>query len=195
KPEQLTLDDAERGELLEVINEETDRLNTFVESMVELAQIQSGQRQFRRRGVLPEEIIVAAARRAKAIKSTHKLASKIEPGLPKVSVDPRALAEAVFNLLQNSASHSPAGSTIMISAEKADGGVRFAVEDEGTGIPEDEREAVFERFHRSNGSVHGLGMGLAIVRGIVEGHGGRIWIESGKKGARLVFDLPAATDE
>lgn len=194
-PGQPSLDEAGRGELLEVINEEADRLNTFVESMVELAQIQSGQRRFQRTGVLPEEIIVAAARQAKSIKSTHKLASTIEPGLPTLSVDPRALAEAVFNLLQNAANHSPAGSTIRMSAEKANGSVRFAVEDEGTGIPDEEREAVFERFYRSSGSSGGLGMGLAIVRGIIEGHGGKIWVESRKKGARLVFDLPVPKDE
>ena len=194
-PDRPSLDDTGRGELLEVINEEADRLNTFVESMVELAQIQSGQRQFQRTGVLPEEIIVAAARRAKAIKSTHKLSSSIQPGLPKLSVDPRALAEAIFNLLQNAANHSPAGSTIRISAEKANGSVRFAVEDEGTGIPKEEREAVFERFYRSSASAGGLGMGLAIVRGIIEGHGGKIWVETGTKGARLVFDLPVPKDE
>jgi two-component system sensor histidine kinase KdpD len=65
------------------------------------------------------------------------------------------------------------------------------VEDEGPGIPESERGAVFERFYRGGGgSARGLGMGLAIVRGIIEAHGGEIWVESGKRGARFVFDLP-----
>jgi two-component system sensor histidine kinase KdpD len=191
-PETAALDSRGRGELLEVINEETDRLNTFVESMVELAQIQSGQRKFARAAVLPEEIIVAAARRAKAIRSTHKLVSNVEPDLPKLNVDPRAMAEAVYDLLQNAAKYSPPGTTVLVSAARSGECVRFAVEDEGKGIPDAEREAVFERFYRSDDKSAGLGMGLAIVRGIVEGHGGKIWVESGKSGTRFVFDLPAS---
>lgn len=189
-PVRTTLDSAERGDLLEVINEETDRLNTFIESMVELARIEAGDTQWHRRSVTAEEIVVKAAQRAKAIRSTHTLKSYIEPGLPLISVDPRAVVEVVFNLLDNAAKYSPPGTKILISALRAGDNVRFMVEDEGPGIPESERESVFERFYRSNGMSAGLGMGLAIVRGIIEAHNGRIWIDSGDKGARFVFELP-----
>jgi two-component system sensor histidine kinase KdpD len=192
-----TLDRHSRSELLEVINEETDRLNTFVESMVELARFQAGDNELRRSSVAPEEIVVKAARRAASLRPRHGLTSEIEPDLPPLSIDSRAVVEAVYNLIDNAAKYSPPNSTIHIAARRNDDSVRFSVEDEGPGIPERERESVFERFYRSethNGSSGGLGMGLSIVRGIIEAHGGRIWVESGKKGARFVFDLPVAAD-
>jgi two-component system sensor histidine kinase KdpD len=193
--EERKLDRQNRGELLEVINEETDRLNTFVGSMVELARFQSGESELKMTPVTAEEIVVKAAKRAKAQRKDHKLRSNVEPSLPPLSVDSRSIVEAVYNLIDNAAKYSPEGSTISITAAKADGGVRFAVEDEGPGIPTEDRESVFERFYRGNKTeTGGLGMGLAIVRGIIEAHGGKIWVESGRKGARFVFDLPAAGD-
>lgn len=193
-----TLDSHGRGELLEVINEETDKLNTFVESMVELARIQAGENKWTRSSVTPEEIVIKAARRAKSVRSSHSLRSQIEPGLPAVSADPRAIIEAIHNLVDNAAKYSPPGTAIQIDARRVEDRVRFSIEDEGPGIPESERESVFERFYRSDSgdrSAKGLGMGLAIVRGIIEGHGGRIWVEPGKKGAKFVFDLPVNSNE
>ena len=191
------LDRHSRGELLEVINEEADRLNTFVDSMVEVARFQVGNAELRLSTVAAEEIIVKAARRAKEIQRTHELISNVEPDLPSVAVDTRAIVEAVYNLIDNAAKYSDAGTPITISAKSVDQKVRFSIEDEGPGIPEAEREAVFKRFQRgegANGQKEGMGMGLAIVRGIIEAHGGEIWVEPGAKGARFVFDLPAGND-
>jgi two-component system sensor histidine kinase KdpD len=109
-------------------------------------------------------------------------------------VDSRAVVEALYNLVENAAKYSPAGTPILIAARKAAGDVRFSIEDEGPGILESDRESVFERFYRGDKSGGGLGMGLAIVRGIIEAHGGKIWVESGRKGARFVFDLPASVN-
>jgi two-component system sensor histidine kinase KdpD len=188
--EERNLDQHSRGELLQVVDEESDRLNTFVESMVELARFQSGDKGLNRASVAPEEIVIKAARRARSLPD-HKLRSEIEPDLPVVSVDSRAIVEALYNLVENAAKYSPAGTPIRIAARRVDDDVRFSIEDDGPGIPESERELVFERFYRGDKSGGGLGMGLAIVRGIIEAHGGKIWIESGRKGARFVFDLPA----
>lgn len=190
--EERNLDQHSRGELMQVINEESDRLNTFVESMVELARFQSGDKGLNLSAVAPEEIVIKAARRARSI-ADHKLRSEIEPDLPAVSVDSRAVVEALYNLVENAAKFSPAGSAIHIAAARHNGDVRFSIEDEGPGVPESERESVFERFYRGESSGGGMGMGLAIVRGIIEAHGGHIWVEPGKKGARFVFDLPART--
>jgi K+-sensing histidine kinase KdpD len=192
--EDRNLDQHSRGELLQVINEESDRLNTFVESMVELARFQAGDGSLERSSVAPEEVVLKAARRARSIQPPHSLRSEIEPNLPPVSADSRALVEVIYNLVENAAKYSPAGTAIHIAAIRHNGAVRFSIEDEGPGIPVSERESVFERFYRGDKSDGGLGMGLAIVRGIIEAHGGRIWVESGKKGARFVFDLPAKTD-
>jgi K+-sensing histidine kinase KdpD len=190
-----TLDQHSRGELLQVINEESDRLNTFVDSMVELARFQSGDNQLERSSVSPGELVLKAARRARSLRPSHTLKSDIEPNLPAVSADSRALVEAIYNLIENASKYSPSGTTIQIAAARRNGKIRFSIEDEGHGIPESEREAVFERFYRGEEDGRsGLGMGLAIVRGIIEAHGGTIWVESGKKGARFVFDLPAGSN-
>jgi K+-sensing histidine kinase KdpD len=188
------LDRSSRSELLEVINEESDRLNTFVESMVELARFQAGENKLRLSTVTAEEIVVKAAKRAGRQRKEHKLTSHVEPSLPPVSADSRAVVEAVFNLIENAAKYSPKGSTINISAALADANVRFAVEDEGPGVPADKRESVFERFYRGDKTDGGMGIGLSIVRGIIEAHGGRIWVEAGRTGARFVFDLPAVSN-
>jgi K+-sensing histidine kinase KdpD len=187
-----SLDSHGRAELLEVINEETDRLNTFVESMVELARFQAGKTELRRSSATAEEIVVKAAKRAKSFRDGHKLKSRVEPSLPTMSVDSRYIVEAVYNLIQNAAKYSPPGTTIEIAASRHNNEIRFVVEDEGPGIPESERDSVFERFYRGGNEEKGLGMGLAIVRGIIEAHGGKIWVESGKKGTKFVFDLPSS---
>lgn len=191
------LDSHGRAELLDVINQETDRLNSFVDSMVELARFQAGETELQRSFATAEEIVVKAANRARSVKDAHRLNSRVEPSLPRLSVDPRYVVEALYNLIQNAAKYSPPGTTIEIAASRYNDGIRFSIEDEGPGIPESERELVFERFYRSGPDKNkekGLGMGLSIVRGIIEAHGGKIWIESGKRGARFVFDLPVASN-
>jgi two-component system sensor histidine kinase KdpD len=187
------LDHHSRGELLNVIEQESDRLNTFVESMVELARFQSGSSELKLSSVTAEEIIVKAAKRAKEIQRSHRLVSSIGPDLSPMLLDPRFIVEAVFNLIDNAAKYSAAHSKIEITAKPSDGKIRFSVEDEGPGIPPEDREEVFKKFYqRDLHKDRGMGMGLAIVRGIIEAHGGEIWVEPGKKGAKFVFDLPTS---
>ena len=191
----VTLEREGRTELLEVINEETDRLNNFVESMVELARIEAGEINLRKVESNVEEIISMALQRAASLTANHQIKVELEDDLQKVSVDSKAIAEVVYNLLDNAAKYSPRNSTIEIQAKQIDEEMLISIEDEGKGIVETEREKVFRKFYRSDKQTAGFGMGLAIVRGIVEAHGGRIWIEQGKTGARFIFNLPIKTDE
>jgi two-component system sensor histidine kinase KdpD len=111
----------------------------------------------------------------------------------------------LYSLIDNAAKYSPAGSRIKISARRAENGmIMISVEDEGRGIPAELRERVFDKFFRATsegaaslGRPIGLGMGLAIARGIVEAHGGRIWAESGtaRLGARIAFTVPIGDEE
>lgn len=189
-----TLDPEGREDLLEVITEETDKLNAFIEAMVGLARIQAGETAVQKAPVSVDEIVSKAAQRAKHMLKSHKLYRRIDPDLPFISVDPRAIVEVLYNLLDNAAKYSPENTTIAVSVDVSDGNIRFAVEDEGEGIPESDREAVFEKFHRGRRTTGGLGLGLSIARGIVEAHNGRIWIESGLKGSRFIFELPITTN-
>jgi two-component system sensor histidine kinase KdpD len=186
-----------KNELLNVIDEEADRLNTFVESLVEVARFQSDSSDLKLSNVTAEEIVVKAARRAKEVQRSHRIVSNVVTDLPPITVDSRFIVEAVYNLIDNAAKYSPAGSKIEIAARPHNGMVRFSVEDEGSGIPESERETVFKKFYRGelqSDESRGMGMGLAIVRGIIEAHGGAIWVEAGRVGARFVFDLPISSD-
>jgi two-component system sensor histidine kinase KdpD len=193
-----------RRDMLEVINEEADRLNGSIEKLLELARIEAGELNLRRRWGAVEEIVVNAIDRAKQLTARHKVQSSIDAGVPVVFVDAQAISEVLYTLIDNAAKYSPGGTTITLTAAPAgEGTVRLSVEDEGPGIPEGMRERVFDKFFRltqpptSRSQARGTGMGLAIARGIVEAHGGRIRIEGnpGTTGARVVLDLPVGDEE
>ena len=115
--------------------------------------------------------------------------SAIAPNL-KLQGDEDQLIQVVSNLVDNAVKYSPRNSTITITAKKIEDYMEFAVEDEGKGVPVEERNKIFQKFYRSHKTVKGFGMGLAIARGIVESHNGKIWVETGKIGSRFVFELP-----
>ena len=192
------LDEESRTEMLEVIDEESDRLDRFINGMMELARIEAGEMHLRRRWGSIEEIVNDAFTRARSLTKHHSVELNVESDLPAVRVDGRAVSEVVYSLVDNAAKYSPAGTVIRISADRAGGLIQMRVEDQGKGISVELRERVFEKFFRAtrNGDVStsrlsGTGMGLAIAKGIVEAHDGRIWIETGQggKGTRVVFTL------
>jgi two-component system sensor histidine kinase KdpD len=193
----------EQHELLRVINHGTDRLDHFVEGIVDLARIEAGDMKLYRNWGAVEDIIEAALAQAEPLTRHHQIEVAAPEELPIVRVDARAVAEVIYTLLDNASKYAPHGSLIRIKAERvADDAIEISVEDEGPGISSDMRERVFERFYRAPRNqgadrAGGIGMGLAIAKGIVEAHGGRIWIEnaSSGQGARLVFTVPVGDDE
>lgn len=198
------LNDEEQREMLDVINEECDRLNRFIEGLVELARIEAGELRLGRRWGTIEEMIEAALVRAKQITHQHRVEVDIPKDLPVVLVDARAISEVIYLLVDNAAKYSAPGSQIRITAARGeDDMILVSVEDDGLGIPVELRERVFDKFFRavreidsSRNQPSGMGMGLPIARGIVEAHGGRIWIESGaRKGSRVLFTLPIGDEE
>jgi two-component system sensor histidine kinase KdpD len=201
--EEGMLDAEGRREMLEVIDEEADRLNRFVESLVELARIEAGQLELRRRWGTIDEIVTAALERAEPLTRRHKIGVSIEKDLPVVRVDAKAVAEVVYTLVDNATKYSPAATSIMVNAGQVDDAtLRLTVEDQGPGVPPELRERVFDKFframHPNPGTARtGMGMGLAIARGIVEAHGGRIWIEnaSAGRGTRVALTLPLGDDD
>jgi len=145
-------------------------------------------------------------KRAEPLTRNHKVIVKIADELPAVQVDARAVAEVLFTLIDNAVKYSSAGTKILVSAQPADAEmIRIAVEDQGQTIPRDIRERVFDKFFRAtrDGDTSdtiqpkGTGMGLAVAKGIVEAHGGRIWIDEKVEGVgtRVVFTLPIGEPE
>ena len=203
--ESVALDEEGRGEMLEIIDEETDRLNHFIEGLVEMARIEAGEMRLRRRWGSMEEIVAAALERAAPLTRAHDVRVSIDTQLPVVRVDAKAVAEVVYTLVDNAAKYSPAGTSIRVEAKQdGDQMIRLTVEDEGPGVPLELRERVFDKFFRAmrdgDSGTHqppGTGMGLAIAKGIVEAHGGSIRIEDahGRRGSRVVVMLPVGDDE
>ena len=201
----VVLDTESRAEMLEVIDQESDRLNRFISDLIELARIEAGELRLRRRWGAVDEIISTALTRAKPLVANHQVQINSETELPVVRVDANAVSEVIYTLVDNAAKYSPPGSTIRIDARRGqDAMVVMAIEDEGSGIPLQMRERVFDKFFRAtrNGDVSthqpsGTGMGLAIAKGIVEAHEGKIWIENARngKGTRVVFTLPIGDEE
>jgi K+-sensing histidine kinase KdpD len=193
------LGEAGRREMLEVIDEEADRLDRFIESLMELARIEAGELHLRRHWGSLDEIVKAAVKRAEPRTHSHRIELRFEDNLPPVKVDEPSLVEVIYVLLDNAAKYSSHGSLITVDVEKgSDNEVRLIVEDEGPGIPTELRTKVFDKFYRATRGAaefqpSGTGMGLAIAHGIVEAHEGRIWIEEGRRhgGARIVITLTA----
>ncbi len=199
------LDSGTERELLDVIDEETDRLNHSIGSIVEIARIEAGQMALRRQWTAPDEIVRDALARAARATAGHTVVAEIDESVPLIYVDGRAVSETIFALVDNAAKYAPPGTEIRVGArQEGESEVWFSVEDEGPGIAEDQRDRVFEKFYRvsrhpneGSNTPSGSGMGLAIARGIVDAHEGRIWIESGHegRGTRVVVVLPVGDDD
>ena len=196
------LDIEGRIELLEVINEESDRLNRFIEGLSTTDRAERSQPAHLR--AVPVHVIVRAGlMRAETLTRDHRVSVDIAGDLPGVSVDAAAMTEVIYILLDNASKYAPPGTLIVVQAGRADEyNVRVAVSDEGPGIPPDMRERVFERFFRvpSREPVDprrsGAGLGLPIARRLVDAQGGRMWVEDngGRPGTSVVMLLPAVAE-
>lgn len=198
------LSSEEQDTMLRVITHGADRLDRFVEGIVDLARIEAGDMKLYRNWGAVDDIIDAALAQAEPLTRQHQIRVTVEDELPVVRVDARAVAEVIYTLVDNASKYAPPETLIVVQATRvADDMIELAVEDQGPGIPSNMRERVFERFYRASGNgptsghTGGIGMGLAIAKGIVEAHSGHIWIEAGtaNRGARIVFTVPVGDDE
>lgn len=190
----IELDSVGRSEFLDIINEEADRLNKFIEGMVALARVETGSATASDVRLNVEETIAAALDRAEPLLREHHLQLDLERDMPLVRADAVAIAEVLFAIIENAAKYSPVGTTITLGAKTHGNKIVLSVNDEGRGIPAEMRERVFEKFTRlNNDRATGLGLGLAIARRIVETQNGTIDIKEGKngKGTRVVLTLSA----
>jgi two-component system sensor histidine kinase KdpD len=189
-----------RLELLQVINEESDRLDRFVEGL-STSDSPDRSQPSKLGAVTPAAIVRAGLMRAEIVTRGHHLTIDVRDELPRTAVDAAAMTEVIYILLDNASKYAPAGSTITVCGSIADDHhVRIAVADEGPGVPEQLRERVFERFFRVPNREpiaprqSGAGLGLPIARRLVEAQGGRIWLEAPpqNRGTMVVVVLPIA---
>ena len=196
-------DEKMRREMLEDIDAESDHLDELIDSMVEMSRIDMGALSLVKEWSDLQEIIHSTLSRIKQTFAGRRIEVAFEPDLPLIYVDYLQVKRIMYNLLENAARHSPPDENIQVIAqtvsleeagEKASDGalryVRVQVMDRGQGVPEEERERVFKSFYSLDGHT---GLGLAICRGIIEAHHGRIWVEPAPEGgACFVFVLPIA---
>lgn len=192
-----TLKPDERVELLQTIQEEAERLNRFVQNLLDMTRIGAGALKPRSDWVDLSDIVGAARQRARTMLRHRRVRVDLESGLPLLNLDAILMEQVFFNLLDNACKYSPVGTSIIIRARRAGDRVVVVVEDQGPGIAPADRERVFDMFYRieaRDSQTAGTGLGLAICRGIVEAHGGTISAETGAsgKGAAIVVSLPAS---
>jgi two-component system sensor histidine kinase KdpD len=190
------LGNAERQELLTVINEESDNLNRLIGEATEMAQLDAHMVELKREPHELQEAVHQALRESKQVLGKHPFEVRLPDDLPMVRVDIERVTEVFRQLLENAAKYSQSDAPIFITAEAKDRMVTASVADQGPGIDDFEQGLIFEKFYRVRNQrirVQGTGMGLAIAKAIVEAHGGHMGLTSQVgHGSVFYFSLPIA---
>jgi two-component system sensor histidine kinase KdpD len=187
----LAFSTEDRAELLAGIEEESDRLTRLIENLLEASQLEAG-------AITPEkspqdvrEIIEAVVARIEKYGESPRIDVSIPDDLPLVPCDYVHIDHVLTNLLENAIRHTPPGTPIQVQTSVDRDYVHIAVTDKGPGISQSDAERIFRTFERANNSGRGSGLGLPIARGLVEAHGGHLWLEDVPGGgSRFVFRLP-----
>ncbi|HYP99113.1 MAG TPA: HAMP domain-containing sensor histidine kinase [Polyangiaceae bacterium] len=175
------------------------RMNRLVGDLVDVASIEAGALVVTREVGDPAQIVTEAidSFQAQATANGISLCTDVVPGAFQVGFDPARILQVLVNLIGNAIKFTPANGSVTVSVEWSGDEIRFAVRDTGQGIPEGQLQAVFERFLQvEKNDRRGVGLGLYISKCIVQGHGGRIWVESRiGEGSKFCFTIPLSTNE
>jgi K+-sensing histidine kinase KdpD len=192
----VVFDEQTRRDFLVSIDKDADTLTRLVDDLLMMSRLEAEALEVKKKPYKLGEIIDSIKDRLDNLTAKHHLCIEIPDTLPPVTVDEGRIGEVLTNLVENAVKFSDDNTTITIEAHAKDNDIVISVADEGIGIPLELHEKIFERFFqgdgRRTGRRKGTGLGLAICRGIVETHGGKIWVESEPgRGARFSFSLPA----
>ncbi|MBL0198369.1 MAG: sensor histidine kinase KdpD [Myxococcales bacterium] len=172
-----------RGELVESIVDQAERLERLVANLLDMTRLESGGVALRRDWVPLDEMIGSALTRLEARLGAREVTVSIAADVPLVSVDPVLFEQVFVNLLENADKYTPGGSPLEIDARRDGDSVEIEVRDHGPGLPPGAEERVFEKFYRGpHAGVAGAGLGLPICKGIVEAHGGTLRAETREAG-------------
>lgn len=180
-------------ESLGLVHRETRRLSALIETIMDLSALEAGRFPLDPR---PLEVAATAREVIEQFPNLTQLTVRLSDDLPRIAADEDGLKSALYHLLDNASKYAPEGALIL-EAEADNGAVEISLTDSGPGIPEDERERIFEMFHRLDSrdarEVYGHGLGLPMVKRLIEAMGGAIHVESTSgHGARFVIRLPQA---
>src|SRR6202521_4261912 len=183
-------------ETADAIRAATRGMSALVNNLLDMARIQSGEVKLNRQWQPFEEVVGSALKASRSALANQRVEVALPPDLPLVEFDATLIERVLYNLLENAGKYTPAGTTIKIAAEASGDQLLVTITDDGPGVPQAQREAIFEKFTRGSreSATPGVGLGLAISRAIVEAHRGRIWVEDNAgHGARFCFTLPLGT--
>ncbi len=195
----VTWDAESQRDFATIISDEADKLTELIGQLLDLSRLQAGKLRIQPEARTLGEIIDIALTELQSITAQHRLVIDIAPGLPPVFVDTQRMAEVLVNLVGNAAKYAPPTTAITISATAHEANIQVNIADEGPGIPLENRERVFEAFLQLENSPlqqgKGLGLGLAICKGLIEAHGGKIWVADTSSGTTMSFTFPLAAPQ
>ncbi len=202
----LMADDVEwpletQRDFIETISTEADKLTELIEQLLNVSRLEAGAIRINPRRVEWDQIILTSLPQINTLTANHQLViAETGPTFPILNVDIMRISQVITNLVANAVKYSPKNTTITITTEKlSDKFIKVRVVDQGFGIPLEARNQIFEAFHqldREKGGTQGAGLGLSICHGLIEAHGGRIWVDDDDQvvGTTLSFTLPIAED-
>jgi len=189
---QLTQED--RGELMNMIWSESHRLDTYIQNLLDMTRLENGALKIERDWVSVNDLVGSAMGRLKRYFPTVHLEYNTVAEPPLLYVNPALLEQALFNIIENAVKYSPSDETVVISVDSDSSHCRIAVQDRGPGIPAHLLDKIFDMFYvigEGDHRKHGTGVGLAICRGMINAHNGRVWAEQRDNGGtRFVVELP-----
>ena len=190
-----SMSEADRQELLEATRDEAERLDRYIQNLLDMTRLGHGGLKLIRDWTTPADIIASALQRLHRVLADLRLEVLVPDDLPLLYVHPALVEQALVNVLENAARFSPPQGRLQIAVSTGAGTLRFIVSDEGPGVPEAERERIFDMFYtaaRGDRGGPGTGLGLAICQGMIGAHGGRVLVADGLggRGASVTLELP-----
>jgi len=190
-----SMSEADRQELLEATRDEAERLDRYIQNLLDMTRLGHGGLKLIRDWTTPADILASALQRLHRVLADLRLEVLVPDDLPLLYVHPALVEQALVNVLENAARFSPPQGRLQIAVSTGAGTLRFIVSDEGPGVPEAERERIFDMFYtaaRGDRGGPGTGLGLAICQGMIGAHGGRVFVADGLggRGASVTLELP-----
>jgi signal transduction histidine kinase len=182
----------------QMVHRAAERMNRLIQDLLDVRRIDSGRLSLDAKPESVETMLGEATEMLRPLASAAalELTCDVDEGVPPVAADASRILQVLSNLVGNAIKFTPAGGRVRVHAESSDGEVRFTVSDTGQGIPPEQLPHVFGRYWQGvRTDRRGVGLGLAIAKGIVEAHKGRIWVESQVGvGSNFIFTLPVAEE-
>ncbi|HEV8605940.1 MAG TPA: ATP-binding protein [Tepidisphaeraceae bacterium] len=178
---------SDRSAMLETISSEADRMERLINNLLEMTRLESGSVSFKKEWQPLAELVGTALHHLRKRLANRPIKIDLPPNLPLVNVDSVALEQVLVNLVDNAVEHTPPSTPIEITGAANNGQITLSVADHGPGLPKGAESRIFDKFFRAHSGQnrHGIGLGLAICRAIIDGHGGTITAQTRPAGGAI----------